>query len=225
MQYLTNLFRKKIYIKEILPKDFVDIHSHIFPGIDDGAKNIGESNLLINEMEDLGFKKIIGTPHTYPGLYNNSNEIIKKSFEKIKRKITNNNIKIDYASEYFIGEYLIEKAKENKFLTIKNNYILLEMGFISAPINIYDILFQLRLREYIPIIAHPERYRFLFSNFKEYHKLKKFGCKFQINFLSCLGYYGKDVLNITDRLLEHGLVDFVGSDIHSINHIEMIKYN
>ena len=225
MNFIINLLKKKIYITDILPKNFIDIHSHILPGIDDGAKNIDESNLLINELKSLGFKKIIGTPHTYPGLYNNSVESIKKSFEKIKSKNLTKDIKIDYASEYFIGDYLIDKASKKKLLTIKNNYVLLEMSFISAPINLHNIIFQLKLNDYVPVIAHPERYRFLFLDFNEYHKMKRLGCKFQINFLSCLGYYGKDVLKVTDKLLKSDMVDFVGSDVHSIKHINFIKNN
>ena len=84
---IFNLFKAKPTLKELIPNGFVDIHSHILPGIDDGAKNIEESIKLISEMKKMGFSKIIGTPHTFPGLYENTNETIKKSFEKISQKL------------------------------------------------------------------------------------------------------------------------------------------
>ena len=79
---IFNLLKSKPTLKELIPEGFVDIHSHILPGIDDGAKNIKESLELIEKMNEMGFSKIIGTPHTYPGLYENTNESIKKSFAR-----------------------------------------------------------------------------------------------------------------------------------------------
>ena len=78
---MFSIFRKKkIKLKELIPKGYVDIHSHILPGIDDGAKTINDSLKLISKMKDMGFGKIIGTPHTYPGLYENTSDSIKNSF-------------------------------------------------------------------------------------------------------------------------------------------------
>ena len=83
--------------------------------------------------EKMGFSKIIGTPHTYPGLYNNTSDSIKKSYKKLK-KIKTENINIDYASEYMLEESVIEKARNNKLLCLKDNYVLVEMSFISEPL-------------------------------------------------------------------------------------------
>ena len=215
---IFNIFKSKPTLKELIPKGFVDIHSHILPGIDDGAKNIKESLKLIKEMKELGFVKIIGTPHTYQGLYNNTNKTIKESYRILKGNLKEK-IKIDYASEYMIDESLIKKIENKSLLTIDENHVLVEMSFISQPNNLYDIIFQLILNNYTPILAHPERYSFLFQDFKKYYKLKKVGCKFQINLLSTTGYYGKIVSKICDQLLKGGLIDFVGSDIHNKKHI------
>ena len=112
---LFNLFKSKPTLKELIPDGFVDIHSHILPGIDDGAKNIEESLELISKMKEMGFSKIIGTPHTYAGLYENNNESIKKSFEKLNDEIqTNTNI--GFASEYMLDNTIIEKAQNKKLL-------------------------------------------------------------------------------------------------------------
>ena len=108
-----NLFKSKPFLSELIPKGFVDIHSHILPGIDDGAKNVEESILIIKKMKELGFSKIIGTPHTYHGLYNNTNQTINNAFKKLKGKIPNG-IEISYASEYLIDKSIINDAKEKK---------------------------------------------------------------------------------------------------------------
>ena len=139
---IFNLFKSKPTLKDLIPKGFVDIHSHILPGIDDGAKTEKESVELILKMKELGFVKIIGTPHTYPGLYDNTNDSITKSYEKLKNKEIKN-VKIDYASEYMIEKSLIEKARNKSLLCIKDNFVLIEMSFISAPMGLYEILYEI----------------------------------------------------------------------------------
>ena len=216
---IFNLFKSKPTLKELIPDGFVDIHSHILPAIDDGAKDVEESIKLISEMRKIGFLKIIGTPHTYPGLYENTNESIKESYKKLINKFNENNT-IKYASEYLICQDLIYKAEEKILLTIDEKHVLVEFSYMDKPLMLYEILFKLIINGFIPVLAHPERYRYLFNNKKEYLKLKKAGCKFQINLLSTVGYYGNDVSKICDYLLEKNYVDFCGSDIHSIRHIE-----
>lgn len=216
-----NLFKSKPILKELIPAGYVDIHSHILPGIDDGAKNTEESIDLIKKMKDLGFSKIYGTPHSYPGLYNNTAESIKGSFEKLTKEIPDN-INIDYASEYMLEKSIIEKARNNKLLTIRDNYVLIEMSFISEPAGLYEIIYEIKVNGYKPILAHPERYLF-FNNFKKYFELKKRGCLFQANLLSSTDYYGIGVRKNLDKLLEHQLIDFSGSDIHNIRHILAFK--
>lgn len=217
---IFNIFKSKPTLKELIPEGFVDIHSHILPGIDDGAKNINESISLISQMKEMGFSKVIGTPHTYPGLYENSTDTIKESFDLLKKSLKED-ISIDFASEYMIDTSLINRIREKSLLTLKDNYVLVEMNFISAPNNLYEILFELKLNGYKPIMAHPERYMHL-SN-KEFFKLKKFECKFQLNLLSVSGYYNKEVVRKSDWLLKNEMINFVGSDIHSVKHIDFMK--
>ena len=219
---MFNIFRKKPILADLIPEGCIDIHSHVLPGIDDGAKNINESLELISQMKEMGFSKIIGTPHTYQGLYDNTNESIRDSFNLLKKKLKED-IEIDYASEYMIDGSLLKRIEEKSLLTLKDNYVLVEMNFISSPINLYEIIFQLQLNGYIPVLAHPERYSFLFNNFEEYFKLKRVGCKFQLNLLSVTEYYGKDVMKISSKLLKNNLIDIVGSDIHSQKHIDFFQ--
>ena len=219
---IFNLFKSKPSLEELIPKGFIDIHSHILPGIDDGPESINKSLSLIQKMNDLGFKKIIATPHTYDGVYNNSKKSIEESFNRTISKL-DIDINISYASEYMIDQSLIKKIENKSLLTLAENYVLIEMSYISPPKNLFEIIFELNTNNYIPVIAHPERYRFFFDDLKKYYKLKKFGCKFQLNLLSVVGYYGKDVSKISDLLLSKEIIDFVGSDIHNQNHINAFK--
>tara|TARA_B100000963_G_scaffold352286_1_gene365221 strand:+ start:82 stop:822 length:741 start_codon:yes stop_codon:yes gene_type:complete len=219
---MFNFLKKtKPNISEIISNDFVDIHSHILPGIDDGAQNLKESRSLISQMCEMGFKKIIGTPHTYPGLYDNTNQTIESSYFLLNNLVTN--VELDYASEYMVDFSLIMKAKKKSLMTLKDNYVLIEMSYISEPANFFEIIFELQMQGYQPILAHPERYRFLHGNMEKYKKLKKIGCKFQINLLSCTQYYGKDIMRITEKIIDENLIDYVGSDIHNQNHINFFK--
>lgn len=214
---IFNLFKSKPTLKELIPSGYVDIHSHILPGIDDGAKNIDESLELISKMKEMGFSKIIGTPHTYAGLYDNTTRSIEESFLKINDKKFGN-IKLSYASEYMLDLSIIERAKNKTLLCIKDNYVLVEMSFISEPMGLYELIYEIKVNGYLPILAHPERYLFL-KNSKDYNKLKKFGCFFQANLLSVIDYYGVSVRKNLVYLLENKLIDFVGSDIHHNQHI------
>ena len=216
---ILNLFKSKPRLKELIPQGFIDINSHVLPGVDDGAKNIQESIILISEMEKMGFNKVIGTPHTYSGIHNNTNKSIEKSYKNLI-KINKGKIRLNYASEYMLDNSIIEKAQNKSLLCLKDNYLLVELSYIGTPFNLYEILFVIKTNGYIPIMAHPERYRYLFKNFNEYQKLKKIGCKFQLNLLSLTGYYGKDILKVSNYLLKNNLIDFVGSDIHNISHIK-----
>ena len=157
---IFNIFKSKPTLRELIPDGFIDIHSHILPGIDDGAKDVNESKELIEGMKNLGFSKIIGTPHTYPGLYENDTESIRNAFEEVN-SLVNKNINIGYASEYMIDKSLIKKAQEKKLLCVKDNFVLIEMSYISEPIGLFEIIYEIRVNDYIPILAHPERYLFI----------------------------------------------------------------
>ena len=219
---MFSFLKSKPSLAALIPNNYVDIHSHILPGIDDGAKNLKDSQFLMESMIDFGFKKSITSPHTMANVYNNTIETINEAKKTVDSELTDLAKKLDLkaASEYFIDENFIENFKSNPLLTIKDNYVLVEMSFLNPPIQLHEYLFELQLAGYQPILAHPERYTFYHSNFKEFEKLKKMGLKFQMNLLSSVGYYGLDVANTSDKLLKAGFIDFVGSDIHHKQHID-----
>lgn len=216
---------KKPFLKDLIPTNFVDIHSHVLFGIDDGAKTIEDSKYLLTEMKNLGFRKVITTPHTIANVWLNTPEIITQKLAEVTQKLPNETKDLDLkcASEYLMDDEFLLKVKENKVLPLKDNFVLVEMSYINPPIQLFDIIFELQLAGYVPVLAHPERYVFYHNNLEHYEKLKKAGCYFQVNLLSTVGYYGEPVAKMAQKLLEKEMIDFVGSDIHHKNHIEAFQ--
>ena len=189
--------KKEIPLNEFFPQGFVDIHSHLLPGIDDGAKDLENAIALIEKMSSFGIKNFITTPHILGDLYPNTPEIIKSKLQEVQEALVKRNftdITITAAAEYMLDEQFAVILEKEEILTLKDNLVLVEMSYFSPPINLYDILFQLQLKGYKPILAHPERYNTYHNNFKEYYKLKRAGCLFQLNLLSLTEHYGKHVL-------------------------------
>jgi len=212
--------KKKPFLADILPNNYIDIHSHLLPGIDDGAKDLTNSRELIKSLQELGFQKMITTPHIMQYVWENNPEIIKAKKEEVTQNIP---VTLNAAAEYMMDEAFISHFKNGKLLTLKENYVLVEMSYLNAPLNLYEVLFELQVAGYKPVLAHPERYNFFHQKPEAYQKLKKAGCYFQMNLLSAIGYYGKPVLQCADELLANGLIDFVGSDVHHDRHVTGFK--
>lgn len=219
------LKKKKIELSDFFTSHFVDIHSHLLPGIDDGAKDLEKSIELIKTMRSYGIKNFITTPHVLGNVYPNSSSVILEKLEEVKAEIKKQNldVKISAAAEYMLDENFSELLEKDDILTLKDNYILVEMSYFNAPLNLYEVLFEIQLKGYKPILAHPERYNFFHNDFESYYKLKKQGCLFQLNLLSLTPQYGKNVQQIAQKLLKLGMIDFVGTDTHHSQHLELLK--
>lgn len=219
---MLTFFKSKPVLKDLIPDEYVDIHSHILFGIDDGAKTIEDSNFLMQSMLNMGFSKCITTPHTIEHVWDNTKEIILEKHQEVcaLSPDLSKKVSLQVASEYMMNESFVVLFQSEPLLTLKDNYVLVEMSYLNPPIQLYDILFKLQLAGYTPVLAHPERYSFFHNNFSEYKKLKKAGCLFQLNLLSTMGYYGPDVMEAAEKLLKKGMIDFTGSDAHHKTHIE-----
>ena len=211
--------------KDCDPLDFsvlkTDIHSHLIPGIDDGSPNMETTIALIKKMQDLGFEKIITSPHVMSDFYQNSSEIILKGLADIRKelKVLNINMKIDAVAEYYIDYDFEQKIGKEKFLTFGDNYILVELSFMQAPINLFDIIFKLQLEGYKVVLAHPERYNYY--TMEDYKEFITRGVILQINFLSLIGYYSPQVKKKTESLIDADMVGLVGTDCHNMNHADL----
>lgn len=218
-------FKKKIPLTDFFTDGFVDIHSHVLPGIDDGAKDMDTSIALLLKMASYGIKNFITTPHVLGSVYPNSSEVIKQKLAAVKKELEKREIKgisIQAAAEYMLDGEFSALLDQKDILVLKDNYVLVEMSYFSAPINLYELLFKIQLNGYKPVLAHPERYNFYHTDFKSYYKLKQAGCLFQLNLLSLTDQYGKGVQKTSEKLLKENLYDFVGTDTHHQNHLELL---
>ena len=218
---MFTLFKAKLQLKDLIPDDFIDIHSHLLPGIDDGAKNFDDTLRLTNALIGFGTAQLITTPHIIQHVWNNTTEDIDKNLNTTIQQLYNNQTTIPFkaAAEYLMDDQFVQLFQKNKLLTLKDNFVLVEMSYLNAPIQLYSILFDLQVAGYIPVLAHPERYLFYHNNFNEYEKLIKAGCLFQLNLLATVGYYGAGIMKIAEQLLKKDMYSFVGSDVHHDNHI------
>lgn len=219
---MLSFFKSKPFLKDLLSENYVDIHSHLLPGIDDGAKTIAETTALTKGFQEIGISQFITTPHIKHHFWDNSSQTIRKKQKETALVLEENNLKIPFrtAAEYFMDDWFENHFKTEKLLTLKDNYVLVEISYISPPTQLYKTLFDLQVAGYIPILAHPERYSYYHKNFSEYEKLKKTGCLFQLNLLATVDYYDPQVTQITEELLKRGMYDFVGSDIHHHTHLK-----
>ena len=219
---MLTLFKSKPVLKELIPDNYIDIHSHLLPGIDDGAKTFEDTLQLTRSLQDLGTKQFITTPHIIQHVWDNSHEQIRSNATATFSKLNQHNTDLPFkvAAEYMMDDSFVTRFKSEKLLTLKDNYVLVEMSYINAPIQLYAILFDLQVAGYIPVLAHPERYLFYHKNTDEYLKLKRAGCLFQLNLLAVVGYYGESITKIAEQLLQKGMYSYVGSDVHHTKHIE-----
>jgi protein-tyrosine phosphatase len=221
---------KSIFRSSTIERDLsfigVDMHSHLLPGLDDGAVTIEESLHYFALMKEWGYRKCILTPHIFKGVHNNSPETILPILERMQQELiwADNDIKIEAAAEYMVDEYFMELLSANQpLLTIGEKYVLIEMSYAAPSPFIESAIFQLNIKGYKPILAHPERYGYYHDNFVQYDRLLEMGCIFQCNMLSLSGYYGLPVKKTALKLIKGNYFKLIGTDLHHHNHVDAIK--
>ena len=229
---LWNLFKRGGKEKDEAPQSDAswaflgaDIHSHYIPGIDDGAKTIEDSLTLLRAMQDMGYKKIVTTPHVMSDFYPNTSEKILSGLANVREAAVANGITLDInaAAEYYIDETFTELLERGQLLTIHKKEVLVEFSMLYEPPMLNNALFTMQTMGYKPIIAHPERYMFFHSHFERYRELRDRGCLLQMNLLSVSGYYGRNIQDVAFRLLEKGMYDYCGSDMHHEKHANALR--
>ena len=202
-----------------------DLHSHFIPGIDDGAQTMEDSMRLIRFMKELGYKKVITTPHIMSDYYQNTPEIILGGLENVRAELAKNSIdiEIEAAAEYYLDFEFEEKLKNKNILTLSNNYVLVEISFLNPPDSFEGTLFNLNIAGYKPILAHPERYPFWHHDIEKYQRIKDLGALLQLNILSLTQYYSESVKKTAEKLVDLGMIDLLGTDMHNDKHVQAIK--
>ena len=205
----------------------IDIHSHILPGIDDGAKTLEESVQLVTEMAGWGFERLTCTPHITKK-FRNTPEAIQEKFDILNNALSANGLSIDLrmSAEYRLNpETWPEILKSGQFMPIEDRYILMEFP-INEPSDMGDLnpmeeFLKVMSLGLTPILPHPERYFYLHHD--DLLRYVDAGVKIQSNYGSLAGVYGSEVCKRAQSLIDEGIVSFLATDMHNMQYIKTIS--
>lgn len=206
----------------------VDMHSHLIPGIDDGSRSMDQTIGMLLRFVELGYKKVITTPHILFDYYKNTPEIILSGLEEVRAEVKKLNIpiEIDAAAEYFYDEHFVDLIENEKLLTFGENNVLFEFSFGTKPKNIDELIFNLKSKGYQPVLAHYERYLyFLREGVEPARKFREQGVHIQMNLNSLTGHYGPEIKRQAELLVDNDLIDYLGTDCHRIDHLDILQNN
>lgn len=226
MSFLNKIFGKKSNSEPLNFSDIgVDIHSHLIPGIDDGSQSMEESIELIRGMKEMGYRKLITTPHIQNDKFKNNAEIILSGLDNVKRELDKNKIEIEIeaAAEYLIDDGFLDKLRNGKLMTFGDNYLLVELSYYSEPFNLKNIFFELQTSGYKVILAHPERYIYWHNNLDVYDELRNRGIYLQLNINSLTGWYSKESKQVAEKLINKNLISLLGSDTHNTVYLNELR--
>jgi protein-tyrosine phosphatase len=203
-----------------------DMHSHLIPGIDDGAKTIEDSLELIRFLHSKGYQKLITTPHVMSDYFRNTPEIILSGLDTVRAAVKEAGIPvtIEAAAEYYIDDGFSRKMEEEKLLTFGDNFLLMEVSYINPPDSVSEVFFRSQVLGYRPILAHPERYPFWYRDLEQYRRFYEMGVILQLNLNSLSGYYGPDAKRIAEKLIDMEIIGALGSDMHHTRHAQALEF-
>lgn len=204
----------------------VDVHSHLLPNLDDGSQSIESSMEMIDGLTNLGYQHFICTPHIMGDFYKNNADTILPALDQVREELdrTDRKVTVSAAAEYYIDEWFQEKLNTGeKLLTLQDDYLLVETSYINPPSRLKEVIFDLQSAGYQVVLAHPERYTYLYQSFEKFQELYDLGIKFQLNLNSISGYYSPEAKKFSEKLIDHQMVDFVGTDCHALKHVKRLK--
>ena len=206
-----------------------DMHSHLLPGLDDGAETVEHSVELLRQLQALGYRKLIMTPHIMGDFYRNTPEGIRGALAALRKAAAAAGItgmELDCAAEYYLDESFGRRLEENEpLLTFggEQRLVLFETSYINEPFNLTETIFNLQAAGYQPVLAHPERYTYLYGRFEELAQIREQGVLLQVNLNSLTGYYSAGAKRVAEKLIDAGLVDLLGTDTHHLKHLDTLR--
>lgn len=203
-----------------------DVHSHFIPGIDDGADTLDTSLELLTGMTELGYKKVITTPHVMSDYYRNSSDTIRRGCDQLREAAREKGIalEIECAAEYYLDMEFVQLIKQKDILTFGDKYVLFELPFLNEPPNLAEVVFELQMAGYKPVLAHPERYAYWHLDFEKYQTMQDKGVILQLNINSLTGHYSPEVKKVAQKLVNEEMIQLLGSDCHHKGHIGLLQH-
>lgn len=201
-----------------------DVHCHILPGVDHGSQSIEQSLEMLRAEAEMGIKRVILTSHVTAITFENTRETLTDAFLKLKDAVTDEGMDMELflSAEYRMDEYFDKEYAADHLIPMPGNHILLENSFQQELMNLDELLFDMQVKGYRTILAHPERYPYYSRRHKRYEQLHNAGARFQINILSFTGYFGEEARESALWLVKNGLVDYLGTDMHNVKHAHII---
>jgi tyrosine-protein phosphatase YwqE len=186
-----------------------------------------ESIALLAKFESLGYRKVITTPHIMSDYYKNTPEIILSGLNALKSTAQQIglSIEIEAAAEYYFDDKLLEKVRNKELLSFGDSYVLMEFAFSGKPSFENELFFEMIGNGYKPVLAHFERYSAFFGDISKAEEYRSRGVSIQMNLSSLSGNYGPEVKKQAEKLIDCGLVDFVGTDCHRMQHLLNLEEN
>ncbi|MBT9394973.1 capsular biosynthesis protein [Hymenobacter sp. NST-14] len=206
-----------------------DMHSHLLPGLDDGAETLDQSVALVRQLQDLGYHKLIMTPHIMGDFYRNTPEGIRGALAALRQAAATAGItgmQLECAAEYYLDESFGQRLEnQQELLTFggEQRLVLVETSYINEPFNLAETIFNLKAAGYQPVLAHPERYTYLYGRFEELVRIRQEGVLLQVNLNSITGYYSAGAKRVAEKLIDGGLVDLLGTDTHHLKHLDTLR--
>ena len=198
----------------------IDVHCHLVYDVDDGSKNIEESNLMLKEAKQVGFTDIILTPHYREDYFTVPCDEIAKKIDEMEEQAKLIGVNLYQGNEIYATDQLIPLIQNEQAMALNNSkYVLFELSMRVKPINTEQIIYSILQFGKVPIIAHPERYTYVQKNPNLLLDYIEMGVLFQSNYGSIIGQYGKEVKETVKLLLTHNMIHFLGSDNHRINSV------
>lgn len=205
----------------------VELHSHLIHAVDDGVQSLDEAAETLKLFEEMGYTKVITTPHIMSDYYKNGPDNLLPKLAELKAHLIEKgiNLEMEVAAEYMIDDAFEAKINNNEILSFggSKKYVLLEMPFLEEARNFKSAIFELQINGFNPILAHPERYTYYHQQKNKYQEMVDKGILLQLNNLSLIGYYSPYVLKAAEGIIEKKLHSFVGSDAHNIKHASIIN--
>lgn len=202
------------------------MHSHLLPGLDDGVATFEDAEQIIREFQRLGYTRLITTPHVMSDAFRNTRSGILAKLDELNSHLRQRDIHIPVsaAAEYYLDEILFKMVETDEpLLTFGERYLLFETNFITEPFNLKEFIFLATTKGYKLILAHPERYHYLQNNFGKVQDLIDRGVLMQMNISSLTGYYSKPVQHMAFKLIDRGMIHWLASDCHHLQHTNLIE--